>query len=116
MNDFAIRAEFADLIRWSTGSCGQAGCADPECACAICRKPIGVSEDDPQWADHPEWCGGCELCDDQVPIILFRGEGKAMLQAAFHTKCFTKAIEVRRSSSGSPAAASHPARPGPRIS
>jgi hypothetical protein len=82
------------VLRWSNGSCGNAGCADPECCCAVCALPIGVSEDDPRWNDHDEFCGGCDLCRDMVPIILFRGEGKAMQQAAFHEACF-KTILVK---------------------
>jgi hypothetical protein len=79
-------------VRWSKGSCGEAGCSDPECLCALCAQPIGVSEDDPRWHDHDEDCYGCELCEDSVPIILFRGEGKDMEQAAFHNKCFEKVM------------------------
>lgn len=84
--------ERAAEIRWSTGSCGNAGCSDPECVCALCAQPIGVSESDMRWDGHDEDCGGCELCEDSVPMILFRGEGKAMLQAAFHNKCFEKLL------------------------
>lgn len=93
MSDFAIRPEFASKIRWSQGSCGNAGCADPECCCAICEKPIGVPEDDPRWRDHDEWCDDCDLCRDRVPITLFKGEGRAMLQAQFHTKCFEAIVD-----------------------
>jgi len=78
-------------VRWSSGACGVSGCADPECVCALCAKPIGVAEEDPRRADHDnEDCCGGEICDDDVPMILFRGEGKAMKQAAFHTRCFEK--------------------------
>ncbi len=85
--------ERASEIRWSKGSCGVSGCADPECVCALCAQPIGISEDDPRWEGHDrESCGWCELCEDEVPIMLFRGEGKAMLQAAFHQKCFERLL------------------------
>lgn len=84
--------ERAAEIRWSSGSCGNSGCTDPECCCALCAKPIGVSEDDPRWDDHND-CYGCDLCEDSVPIVLFQGEGKAMKQAAFHNKCFEKLLK-----------------------
>ena len=80
-------------IRWSKGSCGVSGCADPECVCALCAQPIGIPESDPRWNGHDPDCGGCELCEDEVPIILFRGEGRDMLQAAFHQRCFDKLLE-----------------------
>lgn len=86
---FSIRAERANEIRWSLrGSCGNSGCTDPECCCALCSKPIGVSEDDPRWDDHDDDCDDCDLCRDRVPLMLFRGEGEAMEQASFHTACF----------------------------
>jgi hypothetical protein len=51
----------------------------------LCAQPLGVSEDDPT---HDPDCNGCNRCEDNVPIILFRGEGKQMKQAAFHANCF----------------------------
>jgi len=82
-------------IRWSSrGSCGNSGCPDPECCCAVCGLPIGVSEDDPRWDSHDEWCDDCDLCRDRVPIMLFRGEGKATMQAQFHTRCFEAVAEI----------------------
>jgi hypothetical protein len=75
-------------VRWSGGSCGQSGCTDPECVCALCAKPIGISDQDPRKANHDPECFGCDLCVDDVPIILFRGEGKDSGQAAFHDHCF----------------------------
>jgi len=80
-------------VRWSKGSCGVSGCADPECVCALCAQPLGISEDDPRRADHDNECCGCPICEDDVPIILFRGEGKDMTQAAFHQRCFEKLLE-----------------------
>jgi hypothetical protein len=78
-------------VHWSSrGSCGNPGCKDKECGCALCGLPIGIPEDDPRLEDHPEYCTDCDLCRDQVPIQLFRGEGKAVEQAQFHTKCFEK--------------------------
>lgn len=59
---------------------------------ALCAKPIGVSDDDPRWDDHDEDCDDCDLCRDRVPIILFRGEGKAMQQAQFHNRCFEQLV------------------------
>ncbi len=48
--DFSIHPAYAAAIRWSRrGSCGNAGCKDPECCCAFCREPIGVPDDDPRW-------------------------------------------------------------------
>jgi len=96
MSDFEIKAAYAPEIHWSSrGSCGNPGCTDPECRCALCQQPIGVSEDDPRWSEHDEeYCGddNCELCRDQVPIICFRGEGHLMQQASFHTKCFEQIV------------------------
>lgn len=79
-------------VRWSKGSCGVSGCKDPECVCALCAQPIGISENDTRWDGHDPDCFGCELCEDEVPITLFRGEGKDMLQATFHNKCFEKVL------------------------
>ena len=81
-------------IRWSSrGSCGEAGCADEDCVCALCGKPIGIPEEDPRWLAHGVGeCFGCELCADQIPSMLFRGEGKDMQQAAFHHACFERLL------------------------
>lgn len=95
--NFEIKPETAGAIAWSKGSCGNAGCPDLECCCALCREPIGVEDDDPRWDNHDEFCGGCDLCEDSVPIMLFRGEGKAMLQASFHGKCFNKLVRFKSS-------------------
>lgn len=102
MADFILREDFVGRIRWSHASCGQAGCKDESCCCALCRQPIGVPDDDPRWDAGHEECGDddCPLCVDRVPIILFSGEGKVMLQASFHQKCFEKAFWM-------------PAKPGP---
>lgn len=79
------------IIRWSRGhSCGEPGCTDPKCRCGVCNLPIGVPESDPRWNDHNPECLGCPLCEDEIPMILFRGEGKEMEQAQFHMKCFLK--------------------------
>jgi hypothetical protein len=95
MSSFTIRAEFVASIHWNTrGSCGESGCTDPECCCSICARPIGVAETDPRWDDHEEYCGDCDLCRDQVPIMLFRGEGKHTQQAQFHQRCFERIIEI----------------------
>ena len=96
---FAVKLRYAGAIHWSRrGSCGNPGCADPECCCAFCRKPIGVPEDDPRWENHPAddcFDTDCELCRDQVPLIMFRGEGEQMEQAQFHTKCAEKVLHFR---------------------
>ena len=82
-----------DTVRWSTGSCGVSGCADAECVCGLCAKPIGIPEDDPRRDAHDQFdCAGCEICEDDVPTILFRGEGKDMKQSAFHDKCFHRLL------------------------
>jgi len=86
--------ERAAEIRWSKGSCGVSGCSDPECVCALCAQAIGIKETDPRWDGHDPDCFGCKLCEDEVPMILFRGEGKAMKQAAFHNKCFEKLLAL----------------------
>ena len=76
-------------IQWNKrGSCGASGCKDPLCCCSLCGLPIGVSDDDPRWNDHAESCAGCELCEDAVPYIVFRGESPNMEQAQFHSKYF----------------------------
>lgn len=86
-----LNPEVAAQIRWSSrGSCGNAGCTDPECCCSLCGEAIGLPEDDPAVQEHLKACDGCELCDHQVPLILFRGEGKAMQQAQFCNHCFEK--------------------------
>jgi hypothetical protein len=54
-----------------------------------------VSEEDPRWEAHDEYCGDCDLCRDQVPVMMFRGEGKAMEQARFHWTCFQQIVFVR---------------------
>ncbi len=99
---FTIRPESADAMHWNTrGSCGEPGCTDPECCCSLCARPIGVSEDDPRWDEHDEDCYECDLCRDSVPIILFRGEGKAMQQAQFHQRCFEQIAVFDPGGSGS---------------
>lgn len=93
---FAIKAQYAGAIRWSRrGSCTERGCTDPECCCSVCGLPIGVAEEDPRWDSHGEHCAGCALCEDEMPIMLFRGKGKEMEQAQFHNKCFRKIIHIR---------------------
>ena len=92
---FSISAEHAAKIRWSArGSCGNSGCTDPECGCSICGKPIGVPEDDPRWETHDEYCDGCDLCVDEVPLIMWKEDvdGRT-LQAQFHTDCSGVIIE-----------------------
>ena len=91
MNSFQLN-ERAIEVRWSKGSCGIRGCAKQECVCALCAQPIGVPDDDPRRSDHDDECCGCAICEDDVPIILFRGKGRDMLQAAFHGKCFEKIV------------------------
>ncbi len=93
MSDFNILPEFAERIHWNRrGSCGNGGCTDPECCCSLCARPIGVAEDDPRWDEHPDYCDDCDLCWDRVPIILWRGKGKAMQQAQFHIRCFERML------------------------
>jgi hypothetical protein len=86
-----LNADLFRTVRWSTGSCGNAGCKDPECVCGLCAQPIGIPEDDPRRDAHDQFdCAGCEICEDDVPTILFRGKGKDALQAAFHQRCFNR--------------------------
>lgn len=93
---FVLKPQYAGSIRWSSrGTCGNPGCTDPECGCSFCGAPIGVSEDDPRWDAHDEWCSDCPLCRDQVPTMLFRGEGKATEQAQFHLNCFERIVHFR---------------------
>jgi hypothetical protein len=96
MSAFSLKPRFMGAIRWSLrGSCGNPGCKDPECCCSLCGEPIGVAEDDPRWDEHDEFCCDCELCRDQVPIQMFRGEGKKTEGAQFHLKCFEKIAHFR---------------------
>ena len=93
MPDFQILPEFAERIFWNKrGTCGNAGCTDPECCCSLCARPIGVDEEDPRWDTHDEYCEDCELCRDRVPAMLFRGEGKETEGAQFHWNCFIRMI------------------------
>ncbi len=109
MPAWVLKSRYAARIRWSRrGSCGNAGCTDPECGCSFCGLPIGVPDDDPRWNDHLDYCDGCELCQDEVPIHLFRGEGKATEGAQFHTACFTKLMHFR---TGCPTAQDDPSPP-----
>ena len=89
---FKFKPEVYRKIRWSNGSCGTAGCTDETCTCSLCGRPIGVFEDDPRWNDHPDDCVECDLCIDQVPTILFRGEGLETQQAQFHLDCFRELL------------------------
>jgi hypothetical protein len=87
-----MNIDVSKILRWSKGSCGNSGCKDKSCVCAVCALPIGVPEDDPRWETHPEYCNDCELCVDQVPTMLFSGEGKEMLEATFHSACFERVL------------------------
>jgi hypothetical protein len=69
-----IRIDDSKIVRWSGGSCDN---ADDSFVCAVCGLPIGVSEDDPKWDGR-----------DQVPMIIFRGEGEDVEHATFHHGCF----------------------------
>ena len=82
-------------LRWSEGGCGISGCSGPDCVCALCAQPIGLKEDDPRWQHHSEHCGGCDLCEDSVPTIIFRGDREHMRQAALHSRCLAKLTEPR---------------------
>src|SRR3989442_1606887 len=96
MANFTLRPSYLAIVQWnSRGSCGNPGCADASCVCSLCKMPIGISEDDPRRANHDEDCFDCDLCRDDVPIILFRGKGKATQQAQFHTKCFEKISRMK---------------------
>jgi hypothetical protein len=91
---FRLTPEGAARVAWHIrGSCGSAGCTDRYCRCSICDLPIGTAEDDPRWRGHDEYCDDCDLCRDQVPVMLFRGEGKLMEQAQFHNACFQQVAE-----------------------
>jgi hypothetical protein len=97
----SLKPETFTAIVWSPRPpCGERGCSDPECLCGLCRLPIGVADDDSRWQEHSEFCMECELCRDQVPAILFRGEGKTMEEAQFHWSCFTKLVRVKSQAAG----------------
>ena len=94
--DFSLKPQYLTAIRWSRhGACGNPGCTDPECGCSLCGLPIGTDEEDPRWEHHDEFCAGCDLCRDQVPIMLFRGKGKQTAGARFHGVCFQKLTHWR---------------------
>jgi hypothetical protein len=99
-----LNPELMQMVRWSSrGSCGASGCNDPECVCALCAKPIGVPDNDPRWHDHDyQTCFGCELCEDDAPLMLFRGEGKDTKQAHFHSACFRRLCDGNRAACGRP--------------
>jgi hypothetical protein len=102
-SNFTLRREFAGAINWSSqGSCGNAGCADPSCVCSFCGLPIGRTDEELENLDHDAECDGCELCADQIPIILWRKRGRVTFQAQFHQACFTRLARIR---SSAPAAA-----------
>lgn len=91
-----LDGEKMKVVRWSKrGSCGAPGCADEKCRCGFCGFPIGIPEDDPRWEQHDADCGGCELCENQVPILLFRGSAPETEQAQFHVVCFNMLL-IRR--------------------
>lgn len=94
--DFSIHPAYAAALKWSRrGSCGRPGCKDPECCCSFCGLPIGVPEDDLRWDDHDEFCGDCELCRDQVPLLMFRGEGKQTEGVQLHWACAQRIMHFR---------------------
>lgn len=91
--DLELNPELMLTVRWtSRGSCGVPGCAEPDCVCALCAKPIGIPENDPRRDSHYEDCYGCEICEDDVPMMLFCGQGKDCAQAAFHNACFKRLL------------------------
>jgi hypothetical protein len=94
---FAIRENCAGRILWHVRShCSEPGCRDPLCVCSLCGEPIGTPDDDPRWDQHNEdYCGDCDLCRDQVPLMLFQGEGRAMKRAQFHRRCFETIVEFK---------------------
>lgn len=92
----AFEIDTSKILRWSKGSCENPGCTDETCVCAVCALPIGVREDDERWQTHDEYCAGCELCEDEVPILLFRRHNGMTEQAALHTACFRKISEQQR--------------------
>jgi hypothetical protein len=91
---FAIRENCAARILWHVRpACGELGCKDPQCVCSLCGEPIGTPKHDLRWGTHPKYCDGCDVCRDQVPLMLFRGEGRAMKRAQFHGRCFETIVE-----------------------
>lgn len=90
MSSLNLNAKLLLEVRWSRGSCGQAGCTDPECVCGLCAQAIGLPEDDPRRDNHDEDCAGCPVCEDDVPVMLFKPVQGEMRQAAFHTRCFRR--------------------------
>jgi len=95
--DFHIKPEYYSLIQWRRRThCDEPGCKDFTCACSMCGQPIGVAETDPRWDAHDDCCTDCDLCRDQVPLILFRGKGKRMDAARFHIACFQKITFFRK--------------------
>ena len=76
--------------------CGEPGCSEhPQCLCSLCGKPIGTPEDDPRWIDHDQECPDCDLCRDQMPLMLWRGKGRSTQMARFHEECFNQIVELK---------------------
>jgi len=93
--NFTIRPDYAARILWHVRPmCGEPGCKDPQCRCSLCGEPVGTAEKDPRWETHPGDCNDCDLCRDQVPLMLFRGKGRAMQRAQFHGRCFEAAVAI----------------------
>jgi len=90
-----LNPRLMETVRWSTGSCGDPGCAEPECVCGLCAQPIGIPEWDPRRETHDDFdCMGCPLCEDDVPIMLFRIRKTpgGLREASFHARCFNRLV------------------------
>lgn len=104
---FRFSTDTAARVLWSVRPCSSgdgagSGCRDPQCVCSLCGEPIGTPEDDPRWMEHDDECSDCDVCRDQVPVILFRGEGRAMQRAQFHTRCLHSIVEFKETGSSPP--------------
>jgi hypothetical protein len=96
--DIVIKPQYANAIKWSKGSCGNSGCTEDSCACSFCGGPIGIPQDDPRRDNPDEYCVGCEICEDDVPLMLF--DSKRNLQAQFHRRCSELLFHFRSNAAG----------------
>jgi len=90
MPELTLNQELLARVVWSAGWCGNAGCTDESCLCGLCRKPVGVADSDPRWLDHDEYCDGCALCQDEVPLCLMNPVGD--YGAPFCSACANKLL------------------------
>jgi hypothetical protein len=75
----------ARAIEWFRGYSPQEG--DPDCKCSWCRQVIGKSE--VKWPDDED----DEEDEPEIAIRLWRGSGRKMEEARFHSHCFNDVLQ-----------------------